>query len=87
MNTTRVRVLQCISELACDFPVDCFHDLQRLEQELGLDSLDHIELHFNLENEFEIVIEDAEFEGVTTVGQAVALVEQKLAALPSHNPV
>jgi acyl carrier protein len=49
-----------------------------LVNDLGLDSLDTVELTLGLEERFGIEIPDTELEGVTTVGDAVTLIEKKL---------
>jgi acyl carrier protein len=46
---------------------------------LEADSLDLVELVMALEEEFKITIDEAELEGVETVGQAFDLVTSKLA--------
>jgi acyl carrier protein len=46
--------------------------------DLNADSLDLVEAVLALEEEWNIEIPEEEMEGVKTVGQAVALVEQKL---------
>jgi acyl carrier protein len=46
--------------------------------DLNADSLDLVEAVLALEEEWSIDIPEEEMEGVKTVGQAVALVEQKL---------
>lgn len=48
--------------------------------ELGMDSLDCVELLMAAEEEFNIDISDADGETVVTVGDAVALVKRILAA-------
>ena len=49
--------------------------------DLGADSLDRIEMVMTFEEEFEIFIDDdAEADGIRTVGDAIRLVEAKLAA-------
>lgn len=45
--------------------------------DLGADSLDTVELIMSFEKEFKITIPDEEAEKITTVGQAVAYLEQK----------
>ena len=47
--------------------------------DLGADSLDMVELIMAFEEEFGCEIADGEAEHISTVGQAVALVERKLA--------
>jgi acyl carrier protein len=49
-----------------------------LVNDLGLDSLDTVELTLGLEERFGIEIPDNELEGVATVGDAVTLIEKKL---------
>ncbi|HEV3471785.1 MAG TPA: acyl carrier protein [Actinomycetota bacterium] len=49
-----------------------------LVDDLGLDSLDTVELTLGLEERFGIEIPDTELEGVATVGDAVTLIEKKL---------
>ena len=50
-----------------------------LAQDLGLDSLDTVEMTVGLEDRFGIEIADSELEGVRTVNDAVDLIEQKVA--------
>lgn len=44
--------------------------------DLGADSLDNVELIMELEKEFDLTIPDEEAEKITTVGEAVAYIEQ-----------
>lgn len=46
--------------------------------DLDADSLDLVELVMALEEAFDIAVDEEELEGVTTVGDAVQLVESKL---------
>jgi acyl carrier protein len=50
-----------------------------LQSDLGLDSLDTVEMTVGLEEQFEIEIPDTELEGVQTVNDAVDLIEKKVA--------
>jgi acyl carrier protein len=50
-----------------------------LAQDLGLDSLDTVEMTVGLEDRFGIEIADSELEDVRTVNDAVDLIEQKVA--------
>jgi acyl carrier protein len=43
--------------------------------DLGADSLDTVELIMEFEKEFNVTIEDAQAEKITTVGEAVAFLE------------
>ena len=53
-------------------------DEDKIIEDLSADSLDVIELIMNLEEEFGIKIQDEESELITTVGEAIAFVENKL---------
>ena len=46
--------------------------------DLDADSLDLVELVMALEEEFDISVDEEELEGVTTVADAISLVESKL---------
>jgi acyl carrier protein len=48
------------------------------EEDLDVDSLGVVELLMALEDEFEVEIPDEEAEQITTVGEAAALIHQKL---------
>jgi acyl carrier protein len=50
-----------------------------LQKDVGLDSLDVTELTLGLEDEFGIEIPDEDLEGLTSVQDAVELVERKVA--------
>jgi acyl carrier protein len=52
-------------------------DGANLVDDLGMDSLDEVELLLELENEFAIVVPDEDAEGFITVGDVVRYVEQK----------
>ncbi len=46
--------------------------------DLGADSLDTVELIMEFEKEFNISIPDEQAEGITTVGEAVAYIEENV---------
>jgi len=48
--------------------------------DLGADSLDQVELIMEFEDAFGIEITDGEAEGISTVGQAVMAIEERLRA-------
>ena len=50
-----------------------------LKDDLGIDSLDAVELIMELEDEFGVKIEDAEAQAFVTIGDIVALLEAKQA--------
>lgn len=49
----------------------------RLVEDLGADSLDHVELQLSMEEVFGIAITDDEAEGCTTVGNWIDLIADK----------
>jgi len=52
----------------------------KLAEDIGADSLDNIEIMMECEDEFHIVFNASEFDGVVTVGDLVNLVDSKRAA-------
>lgn len=52
----------------------------RFGEDLGIDSLDRVELVMEIEEAFKVKFEDVEMEKITTVKDAVELVEKKLSA-------
>ncbi|WP_460614815.1 MULTISPECIES: phosphopantetheine-binding protein [Hymenobacter] len=52
----------------------------RLHEDVGLDSIDMVELVINLENRFHIEISDPELEGLRTVQHVLDCVDEHLAA-------
>jgi len=50
--------------------------------DLGMDSLDAIELLFEIEEEFDLTVEDDAVQGKETVGQVIEAVRQALAESP-----
>ncbi len=52
----------------------------RFKEDLDADSLDLVELVMGLEEKFEIVVPEEDLEGVDTVGKAITLVVEKVAA-------
>ncbi len=49
----------------------------RLDEDLGADSLDLLELVMTAEDHFQIRVADAELKDISTFGEAVALVDRK----------
>jgi acyl carrier protein len=54
-----------------------------LREDLGLNSLDAIELMFKVEEEFDLEIPDADLQKLTTVGDLVSYLEGRLGLAPS----
>ena len=55
-------------------------------EELGIDSLDGVNILFALENEFNINIPDEGVQGIRTIRQMVEALEKLLASGPSEAP-
>ena len=70
--------IQGILSNALDRRLDEITPDSRLVEDLGADSLDSIELVMDLEDEFGIEITDSELDGIKTVGQLVAIAEEKI---------
>jgi acyl carrier protein len=80
MATQRADVLEAIKEHLGERGIDAadVSEGSDLAKDLGLDSLDTVEMTLGLEERFGIEIPDTELEGVTTVGDAVTLIEKKV---------
>ena len=50
-----------------------------LKEDLGIDSLDSVEMVLELENQFDIQIEDEEVANLVTVGDVMNLISEKTA--------
>jgi acyl carrier protein len=80
MATQRNDVLEVIKEHLGERGIDAadVSEDSDLAKDLGLDSLDTVEMTLGLEERFGIEIPDTELEGVSTVGDAVTLIEKKV---------
>ena len=75
MSATREKVTQIIvNKLGVD--ENQVTDAASFTNDLGADSLDTVELIMEFEKEFNISIPDEQAETITTVGQAVAYLEE-----------
>ncbi|MDP5170775.1 MAG: phosphopantetheine-binding protein [Bacteroidia bacterium] len=54
-------------------------DATKLRDDLGMDSLDMVELVMNCEREMGIVLQDAEWQGLSTIGEWIALLKGHVA--------
>lgn len=84
--TVRDDVVRIIVETLHREALDPPADYQRFVEELGIDSYEAVELVLALEKFFDIKIGNDEAVGTLRVGEAVALVERKLAALTTMIP-
>lgn len=66
-----------VSVLGCDAAK--VTDSAEFERDLGVDSLDTLEFVMTAEDRFNIEIADAELTDINTVGQAITLLESKVA--------
>lgn len=58
--------------------VDKIEKSSRLQEDLGADSLDAVELIISIEDEFNISISDDEATDIKTIGELVGFVEDKI---------
>lgn len=81
MQTTVIfnRLIDVAKHWAVIQSVDEIKPDSRFVDHLGFDSLDQLEVLMEVEKEFGIEISDEEAETIVTVGDAVALVQAKLA--------
>ena len=77
MNTFE-RINKCLDSIGCNQATD---EGQQFQEDLGLDSLDWLELAIALEDEFGLEIPDEAYENgqITTVRQAVEYLDKRLA--------
>lgn len=77
----RSQALEAIREVAADFlsidPAEIVEG-SRFKEDLSADSLALIEISMALEERFGIELPEEDFDGVTTVGQAVDVVVRKV---------
>ena len=71
------KVKEIIVERLCVDPTEVTESIS-LQNDLGADSLDVVELIMDFEKEFEINIEDEETSEVNTVGEVINFIEWKL---------
>lgn len=82
MGEKRGEVLEAMKERLAERGIegDDVKMESKLSDDLGLDSLDTVEVTLGLEEKFGIDIDDSELEDVETVGDAVNLIEKKISA-------
>lgn len=72
------RLKQAVAEIA-GMPVEKVQSLHSFVDDLGLDSLDRVEVVMKIEEEFGIEVSDDDAERLQTVADAVRYVEKALA--------
>jgi acyl carrier protein len=83
----RTEVLQNVTQIVADQlgrPVDGIAECSALDEDLGCDSLDIVEIAMRLEEHFDIAIPDDFGERARTIGAVTDGVLQLLAASASH---
>lgn len=80
MAAKREEILGVIKEHLSErgIEADQVTEQSHLAKDLGLDSLDTVEMTLGLEERFNIEIPDSELEDVGTVGDAISLIEKKM---------
>lgn len=76
-DDTFARFQKCAVQVL-DVPVEQVTVEASFADDLDADSLDLVELVMQLEEEFDISVDESELEGIGTVGEALALVQSKL---------
>ena len=71
----KVRAILCNQ---FDVDEDAIEISTRLEDDLGADSLDVVDLLMSLEDEFDVEIQDEDVEKIRTVGDIVTYIEEHL---------
>ena len=70
-------VKKCICSVTGDY-IDDHITMKMPLKQLGVDSLDKVEISVDLENEFSIEIPDEDMEKLLTVGEIVDFIEQRI---------
>lgn len=74
-------VLEKVKAILCnqfDVEEDTITTDTRLEDDLGADSLDVVDLLMSLEDEFDVEIQDEDIEKIQTVGDLVSYIEEHM---------
>ncbi|MBQ9413887.1 MAG: acyl carrier protein [Clostridia bacterium] len=58
--------------------IDSIDENTNIEDDLGADSLDVVDMLMSLEDEFDVEIPDEEIENIRTVGEVVAYIEEHM---------
>ena len=77
MVSIQEKIIDIISDEMC-IPVEEISAESKLIEDLDADSLDFVELAMRLEEEFDIAFPNEQISDVSTVADAIALVEKKL---------
>lgn len=70
--------LRRILAMQLGLPEHAFRAEQLLDDDLGIDSLDAVEIVMDIEETFGIDVTDEEFEAAKSIGELAALIESKV---------
>ena len=79
-RTDLLNTIRDLAVIVLSVEPDAVTEEARFKEDLDADSLDLVEFVMALEEEFDITVPEEALEGVTTVGQAISLVSDKLSA-------
>lgn len=77
--TTKLRLYQLIADQMDRSVADLTDDTLLRGNELGMDSLDCVELVMSAEDDFDLIIPDEDVESLLTIGQASEYIERRIA--------
>ena len=70
-------IIRDIIQYKLGVEVQKLHEDAHFQDDLGVDSLDLIELRMEIEKQFNVIITDEEVETLTTVGSTIACIKRK----------
>jgi len=76
--TTKNEIFQFLKNILSDIGFDEITENQSLKNDIGLDSLDSVELIMKCENEFDISVTDSEIDTLETIEDIINLIISKV---------
>jgi len=76
--TTKNEIFQFLKNILSDLGFDEITENQSLKNDIGLDSLDSVELIMKCENEFDISVTDSEIDTLETIEDIINLIISKV---------
>ena len=76
---TKTKIREKVMEMVHEYPgveAKAVTDESKFSEDLGLDSLDHVELVMEMEEEFHVEVTDESAEDIKTVGDLMDLIEK-----------
>lgn len=80
-NDLQDRIRRVITNIT-NIPAEKIGENTSFRKDLGIDSLSLLEIGVDVDYEFRLGLPEQRFQGIDTLAQTVALVEQELAARP-----